>query len=175
MLDRFTVSPQLLTAPDTCAAGGKLDRLGFDLATLSRPTLVVAHHRSVVEACARVSRKLGKSTAVIHGGTNPQAAGILIDQFKRGRIDVLCGSIYRLAEGLQLTAADTVIIVQKTFSPHKNEQIVRRVHRLGQSHPVTCMEYITPKTIDSKRERLLADKTDQQVRVLTAAELVKYL
>jgi len=75
-----------------------------------------------------------------------------------------------VAEGLTLTAADMAIFVEVSYKPSRNEQAKYRIHRLGQTRPVTIKEYMTVGTVDERKRKLLAEKTDQQLRVLSAAQ-----
>lgn len=168
-LMKLTTSPWLLTQKGP-AKGGKLDRLEMDLRSRTRPTLVFAHYQMSVEACAEVARSLGLSAGIVHGGTPSTVRANTIASFKRGEIDVLCGSLDTMAEGHTLVEADMAIFVEESFKPYRNEQALFRVHRMGQMRPVTILRYVTPNSVDSKKKRLLATKTDRQMRVLTAAE-----
>jgi SNF2 family DNA or RNA helicase len=80
-----------------------------------------------------------------------------------------------VAEGVTLVVADMAIFVEMSYKPYRNEQAKYRVHRLGQEHPVTILNYLTPNTVDQRKRKLLAEKTDQQMRVLTAAEFKELL
>lgn len=169
MLDKATVSPWLL-APKGPPKGGKFDMLEFDLSNRSRPTVVFAHYRDVVEACAEVARRTGARAAAVHGGVSKKAAGDRVRAFKAGELDVLVGSLETMSEGLTLTSADMVIHVERSFKPSRNQQAVRRVHRMGQERPVNSRTYITSKTVDDRKTDLLATKTDRQMRFLSAAQ-----
>lgn len=174
MLDKVTTSPWLLTKEGK-ARGGKLDQLAFDLEGRSRPTLVLAHYRDTVEACEQVAEQVGASSRFIHGGTSDRDRSTIVKRFKAGDLDVLVGSLETLAEGLTLTVADMAIFVEKSFKPSRNEQARYRVHRMGQERPVTIKEYLTPDSVDARKRKLLATKTDRQMRYLTAAELIALL
>lgn len=168
-IDKITTSPWLLTK-DGPPRGGKLDRLAFDLAARSAPTLVLAHYNDSVEACAAVARVGGASVATVNGRTSKAQDAHSIAAFKAGQVDVLCASLEKVAEGVQLTAADMVIFVEKSYKPYRNEQALYRIHRLGQTRPCTALDYVTPNTVDARKRRLLATKTDRQMRYLSAAE-----
>lgn len=170
-LDRITTSPWLLTKEGP-PRGGKLDRLAFDLTARSSPTLVLAHYRDSVDACAAVASQLGLSVRAIHGGTSPGEAADAFRLFKAGRLDVLCASLETVAEGAQLTAADMVIFVERSFKPYRNEQAKYRIHRLGQTRPCVALDYVCPQSVDAGKRRLLATKTDRQMRYLSAAEFL---
>lgn len=176
MLDMCTVSDWFLREdPQTPPAGGKLECLRVDLKDRSRPTLVLAHHKRVVEACAAVAQSVGASTAYVHGGVSKTRAAASIERFKAGKLDVLVGSLETLAEGLTLVAADTAIFVERSYKPYRNVQARRRIHRLGQTRPVTVREYITPNSLDSRKQALLDTKTDRQMRFLSARDFAELL
>ena len=172
LLDRMTTSPWFLD-PVGEPSGGKLERLRFDLSSRSRPTLVLAHYRDSVEACARVAESVGARTGYIHGGVRD--AGRVVRSFKSGQLDVLVGSLETVSEGLTLTQADMAIFVERSYKPSRNEQAMRRVHRIGQTRPVSVLDYVTPGTEDSNKRGLLALKTDVQMRALTAAQFTSLL
>lgn len=173
-LDRITTSDWLVEGdrPDV-PTGGKFDQLRFDLESRSRPTLVLAHYRATVDACLLVAQDLNLNAAAVHGGISEAAKAQAVEQFKAGKLDVLIGSLETLAEGLTLTAADMAIFVEMSYKPSRNEQARYRVHRIGQTRPVTIREYVTTNSLDERKRSLLAAKTDQQLRVLTAAQLLE--
>lgn len=154
---------------------GKLDVLRSLLEARDRPTLVFGWFRQSVEAAAMVARDMGRTVAVIHGGTSPKARGAIVDDFQAGRIDVLVGSLATMAESLTLTAADCVIMLETSWQPSKNEQAVRRIHRMGQENACTLYDLVTPDTVDSAKRDLLRAKTDAQMALLTYADFERML
>lgn len=180
LLDRMTTGLHMVSSDVELpmpprADDAKLARLAYDLASRSAPTLVMAHYRDTVDACVAVARQLGLKVDRVHGGVSKADRLRVIRQFQSGQLDVLVGSLETLAEGLTLTRADMVIFVEKSWKPSRNEQALRRVHRIGQDRPVTALDYVTLRSVDAGKRRLLAAKTDQQIRTLSAAELVKIL
>lgn len=173
-LDRMTTSGWFLEQKGE-PRGGKLEQLRFDLENRSRPTLVLAHYRDSVEAAARVAESTGARTAYVHGGLSARDAGERVKAFKRGDLDVLVGSLDLVAEGLTLTVADMVIFLEMSYRPSRNEQATRRVHRLGQTRPVTIREYVTPGTVDERKRELLEGKLDHQLRLLSARQFAELL
>jgi SNF2 family DNA or RNA helicase len=135
----------------------------------------MAHHQTIVEACAAVAAKVGLRVGVVHGGIAGTQRGRAVRQFQSGELDILCGSLETLAEGLNLTQADELIFVEQSFKPSRNQQAMRRIHRLGQERPCTVLDYQTPDSIDLKKRELLATKVDQQIRTLTAAQVKSLL
>lgn len=174
MLDKLTTSPWLLHKEGE-PRGGKFEQLRADLRSRTQPTLVFAHYRDSVEACVRIAESTGAKAGFVHGGTTDKQNARTVRDFKAGSLDVLVGSIETLAEGLTLTVADTAIFVERSFKPSRNIQATYRIHRLGQDKACTVRRYITPSTVDSKKEILLNTKTDRQMRTLTAAEFAQIL
>ena len=175
LLDQLTVSEWMLGDRTTPPRGGKFDMLRADLESRSRPTLVLAHHQAVVEACAQVARSVGASVAYVHGKVPTATAGAAIRRFTAGELDVLVGSLETVAEGMTLVAADMAIFVERSYKPYRNVQARRRIHRLGQTRPVTIREYVTPRTVDSGKTQLLETKTDRQMRMLSARDFAALL
>jgi SNF2 family DNA or RNA helicase len=174
MCDKLATGAEVLH-PGEKSASGKLDRLAYDLAGRSRPTLVVAHFQAAVEAATAVARSVGAKAEFIHGGTSRPNRSRIVEEFKAGRLDVLVGSLETISEGLTLTAADMVIFLETSFKPSRNQQAMRRIHRMGQDRPCTVLDYLTPGTVDENKRVLLAEKTDHQIRHLSVAQMTELL
>ena len=52
--------------------------------------------------------------------------------------------------GINLTAADTVIIYDSDWNPQQDLQAQDRAHRIGQTKPVMVYRLVTANTIDEK-------------------------
>ena len=172
LLDKMTTSPWLLTKEGE-PRGGKLEYLRRDLGRIPEPVLVLAHYRDSVEAATRVAASVGRRAAFIHGGTTDLQNARIVRDFKAGNLDVLVGSLETLAEGLTLTVASTAIFLERSYKPSRNTQATYRIYRLGQDKPCTIIKYLTPDSIDTGKEKLLAIKTDHQMRTLTAADFIR--
>jgi hypothetical protein len=173
-------TPGLLVKLAKCATGleslsdggesgsGKMDALRYILTDRPRQTLVVAHFRSSVEACARVSGEVGKSAGIVHGGVPMGRRKDIIRRFQEGLIDTMCASIDTISEGMTLHqgGADQVVRVERSWLPSKNEQVIRRLHRIGQTRPVSAIDLVTRGTVDERVLALLGMKTDEQMGAL---------
>lgn len=176
ILDRITTSPWLVYKKGD-PHGGKLDLLDRDLAGLvpaGEQVLAFAHYQDSVEACARVASRHG-SAGFVHGGMTDAQIEREVLAFKQGKTRTLVGSLETLAEGVTLTMANTAIFVERSFKPSRNQQATYRIHRMGQTRPCQVIRYITPHSVDSKKERLLASKTDHQMRMMSAATFATLL
>ena len=60
--------------------------------------------------------------------------------------------------GLNLTAADTVILYDPWWNPAVEEQAIDRAHRIGQDKPVFVHKLVMAETIEEKMEEMKARK-----------------
>lgn len=165
---------------DPLTDSGKLDRLAEDLEQRTRPTVVVGHYRTTLQGCAQVARKLGKTVEVIDGTTPAMDRKDFVHRFQAGKLDVLVGSFETISEGLTLTAADCMILVEISYKAARNTQVVRRIHRIGQQSSCLVLEYQStgPKgqpTLDTHKRALVDAKTADQARVMSAATIKEIL
>lgn len=149
----------------------KLDAVAELLRDRPRPTLVVAHFRDTVAACVRTAQSVGAEARVVDGGTSKGARRDNVRAFQSGSLPVLVATIDTISEGMTLTSADQIIRVERSYRPSRNEQVIRRIHRIGQTRPCLVIDLITEGTMDEKVLRILAAKTDQQMKAIPRAEL----
>ena len=63
--------------------------------------------------------------------------------FQRGEGDLFLISLKAGGIGLNLTAADYVIILDPWWNPAAEDQAIDRAHRIGQKRPVTVYRLVT--------------------------------
>jgi SNF2 family DNA or RNA helicase len=153
----------------------KLDALVSNLEGQAQPALVVAHFQSACEMARDALRAAGKKCELIYGPTSRADRLRFVRAFQSGDLDVLVGSLDVISEGLTLTRADTVHFLERSWRPFKNEQALRRIHRIGQDRPVTAYVYVTSGTIDDRMTDLLATKTEQELRSLRPHQIAALL
>lgn len=156
--------------PTATRGSAVLERYRMDLQDRDQPTIVAAQFRDTVMAADVIARGLGFRTSVVMGGSRGQAA-TAVREFKAGATDVLLCTIDKVREGLNLQRADCVMMLERSYSPYKNEQVIRRIHRGGQTRPVSVRHYVTEGTIHERVIKVAAQKTDRQMRSLRPAQL----
>jgi hypothetical protein len=62
--------------------------------------------------------------------------------------------------GLNLTMFQAVIICDTVFNPYVQTQAKKRVHRIGQSHPVTCVTLMSDTSVEHAMVQLQKRKLD---------------
>lgn len=94
--------------------------------------------------------------SLLTGDTKDRAGAI--DRFQQGATDVFLISLKAGGVGLNLTAADTVIIFDPWWNPAVEAQAIDRAHRLGQDKAVFVYRLVTAGTIEEKMDELKARK-----------------
>lgn len=77
----------------------------------------------------------------------------LVADFQAGEGDFFVISLKAGGTGLNLTAADYVILLDPWWNPAVENQAADRAHRIGQKRPVTVYRLIAADTVE---ERVLA-------------------
>ena len=81
-----------------------------------------------------------------------------INDFQSGASDVFLISLKAGGVGLNLTAADTVIVFDPWWNPAVEEQAIARSHRIGQHKSVFVYRMVAAATIEEKMDELKARK-----------------
>jgi SWI/SNF-related matrix-associated actin-dependent regulator 1 of chromatin subfamily A len=102
-----------------------------DLLQAGEPVVVFAHHKDVVQALES-ELKLHKPVVVV--GDTPSAKRVdNIAAFQSGKTKVIIGNIAAMSEGVDLSAADTIVFVECTWSTSALEQASSRVENINKS------------------------------------------
>jgi len=139
------------------------------------PVVVFCHFRDTAEAVRHLCHELKRAVAVVMGGIDQLERDDAVACFQDGAIDVIVGTLATLAEGVTLTRSHTAVFVERSWRPSRNEQAMRRLHRIGQDSPVTVIHITTADSLDERMTQLLAAKEAQQVGVLRAAQFAAML
>ncbi len=95
----------------------------------------------------------------LDGATPAGERGRLADTFQRGEGgDLFLISLRAGGTGLNLMAADAVVLLDPWWNPAVEDQAADRAHRIGQTRPVTVLRLVTRGTIEEAILRLHADK-----------------
>jgi SNF2 family DNA or RNA helicase len=98
-----------------------------------------------------------------------QARAEEIDAFQNGDRPVFLISLKAGGVGLNLTAADTVIIYDPWWNPAAEQQAIDRAHRIGQGKPVFVYKLIAAGTLEEKILELQHRKAQLATDVLAGA------
>ena len=97
----------------------------------------------------------------IDGSVKAKDRGGIVQQFQLDpKCRVFLGELDACAEGLTLTAAQTVVYYSVNWNYAKYQQSADRVHRIGQTGTCTYIHLVAPGTIDTKIMQALKGKAD---------------
>ena len=98
---------------------------------------------------------------LLTGATKPEERQAMVDRFQSGESKVFIGTIKAGGVGITLTAASTVVLVDRPWTPGDTEQAEDRCHRLGQKNAVFALwmqlgqiDLIIDNLIQIKQERI---------------------
>jgi len=100
----------------------------------------------------------GISHGVCIGDTPKPHRDRLVQDFQSGARRVFLGTIGAGGVGITLTAASTVVFLDRTWSPALNSQAEDRLHRPGQRDAVQVIDIMARNTVDLGRHQRLAEK-----------------
>jgi SWI/SNF-related matrix-associated actin-dependent regulator 1 of chromatin subfamily A len=102
-----------------------------DLLQSGEPVVVFAHHKDVVQAL-QDELKVHKPVIVV-GDTTRLKRDMAIKDFQAGKTKCIIGNIAAMSEGVDLSAADTIVFVECTWSTSALEQASSRVENINKS------------------------------------------
>ena len=94
-----------------------------------------------------------------------------VDDFQSGIGDLFLISLKAGGTGLNLTAADYVIILDPWWNPAVEDQAADRAHRMGQLRPVTVYRLIMKNSIEEKILTLHKNKKDLAADLLSGSDM----
>ena len=91
----------------------------------------------------------------------------VVVRFQQGRAPLFLISLKAGGAGLNLTAADTVILCDPWWNPAVEDQATDRAYRIGQDKPVTVVRLVAQGTIEEKILSLKAKKRELSRAVIS--------
>ena len=138
-----------------------------------KPVIIFAHHKDVVDSIIE-ELKGGLSIGRITGDVSAEKRQQRVEAFQAGKIDVMVCSTVAAKEGLTLTAADTVVFVEREWTPAWEEQAEDRVNRIGQDAETVHAVYLSVAgTIDEKFNSVVEEKRAVIQSILDGGDVVE--
>ncbi len=117
--------------------------------------VVFSQFKGFIELAAARLRKHKIRFAKITGDVPHGDRAAEIDRFQRGESPIFLGTIAAGGEGITLTAASTVVFIDRDWSPARNAQAEDRLHRIGQPDAVHVIDIMAYDTVDRGRHQTL--------------------
>ena len=142
---------------------GKLARLNEIMESVfaaDEKMLIFTHFASWGERLAEyLAERTGKKIECYHGGLARGARDRMIDEFQESEgAGALVLSLKAGGTGLNLTAANHVVLYDRWWNPAVEDQARDRAWRIGQTKTVIAHRLVCPGTVDERVEEVVAGK-----------------
>jgi hypothetical protein len=129
-----------------------------------------AKHVDVMDAAEQTFAERGISYASIRGDQTPRVREKNIKAFVEDPdVQIVVCSLTAAGVGLNLQVASNMVLAELSWTDAEQTQAIDRIHRIGQSEPVTAWRIIAAQTIDSKIAELIDSKSGLAARALDGA------
>ena len=159
-LRRAACDPRLV-APELGIVGAKVhefEQLATELVAGRHKALVFSQFTDFLALLAERLQAAGIAYQYLDGSTPAAERSKRVAAFQRGEGDLFLISLKAGGFGLNLTAADYVLIVDPWWNPAAEDQAMGRAHRIGQLRPVTVYRLVTAGSIEERIVALHRDK-----------------
>eukprot|EP00927_Polykrikos_kofoidii_P018227 TRINITY_DN18405_c0_g1_i1.p1 TRINITY_DN18405_c0_g1~~TRINITY_DN18405_c0_g1_i1.p1 ORF type:complete len:964 (+),score=159.38 TRINITY_DN18405_c0_g1_i1:52-2892(+) len=145
---RFTITDSDVV--EGSAKVAELLRILREQKALRRKTLVFSQFTQFLDVIVVALQTTGIPFAFLDGSVRVEARAGIVETFQSedSGVDVFLLSTKAGGVGLNLVAADAVVLMDLSFNPQDNRQAEDRVHRLGQIRPVTVHYLVCKDTIE---------------------------
>ena len=165
-------SPSLFME-DYDGESGKVESLRMLLAQLKENghrALIFSQFRGMLDIAEKELKALEMTSYKLTGSTPSADRQEMTKAFNKGAKDVFLISLKAGGVGLNLTGADTVILIDLWWNPAVEMQAISRAHRIGQKSTVEVYRLITRGTIEEKILELQESKKNLVTTVLDGNE-----
>jgi SNF2 family DNA or RNA helicase len=172
-LRQLCLDPRLLGFKEV---GGKTTALLEFAEGMSEPFIVMTMFSSYFELIKPELEKLGKRVEVIDGSVSKPNRQKIVERFQAGKIDILLANIIAAGTGLTLDRADTIVFLDKSFSPADNEQAEDRIVPTSKEkyHPINIISLVCDDTVDERINEIL-DRKEDLTKIINKPELLTQL
>jgi SNF2 family DNA or RNA helicase len=141
------------------------------------PVVTFAPSRQLMMLAGELATKAGYQVGYVVGGQSMRERTETVEAFQKGKIDLLCVTTGAGGVGLTLTAARTVVFLQRPWSLVEASQAEDRLHRIGaeQHDCIEVVDIVASKTLDSRVRSVLREKAGQLADLLNDRRIVTEL
>jgi len=130
-----------------------------------RRVLLFSQFTSMLDVIEEKLKAVGIEWTRISGETVDRETPV--KRFQAGEVPLFLISLKAGGTGLNLTAADTVILYDPWWNPAVENQAIDRAHRIGQDKAVIVYKLVATGTIEEKMLEMQARKGDIAKSILT--------
>ena len=141
------------------------------LARSAGKVVFFAKHLDVMDAAGEVFDRRDVRYTEIRGDQTPRARQQAIDAFTHDPdVAVIVCSLTAAGVGINLQVASDVVLAELSWTDAEQTQAIDRVHRIGQTEPVTAWRIIAAQTIDARIAELIDSKAGLAATALDGAD-----
>jgi len=141
------------------------------LARSAGKVVFFAKHLDVMDTAEEIFARRGVGATSIRGDQTRKARDAAIEAFQKDPdTHVIVCSLTAAGVGINLQVASNVVLAELSWTNAEQTQAIDRVHRIGQTEPVTAWRIIAAQTIDAKIAELIDSKAGLAARALDGAE-----
>jgi hypothetical protein len=131
-----------------------------------------AKHIDVMDTAEETFARRGIRYASIRGDQTPKKRAADIAAFTNDpEVQVIVCSLTAAGVGVNLQVASNVVLAELSWTDAEQTQAIDRVHRIGQSDPVTAWRIIAAQTVDARVAELIGAKAALAARALDGADV----
>ena len=142
-----------------------------------QPVVAFAPSRQLIMLAGEAATEAGLKVGHIVGGQTAKERTANREAFQRGDLDLICVTTGAGGVGLTLTAARTVVFLQRPWSLVEAMQAEDRSHRLGSERheSIEIVDIVARKTIDSRVRAVLRERAGQLADLVQDPRIVAEL
>jgi hypothetical protein len=141
------------------------------LARSAGKVVFFAKHIDVMDAASELFESRGIKYSSVRGDQTPAVRQRNIDAFTGdAEVAVVVCSLTAAGVGINLQVASNVVLAELSWTNAEQTQAIDRVHRIGQTEPVTAWRIIAAQTIDAKIAELIDSKAGLAARALDGSD-----
>jgi SNF2 family DNA or RNA helicase len=136
-----------------------------------------APSRQLMMLAGQQAEAAGYQVGYVVGGQSMKERTETVEAFQKGKLGLLCATTAAGGVGLTLTAARTVVFLQRPWSLVDATQAEDRCHRIGSEihDSIEVIDIVATNTIDARVRGVLYDKAGQLADLLQDKRIVTQL
>jgi len=131
-----------------------------------------AKHVDVMDHAEQAFAERGITYASIRGDQTTRQRDKNVKAFVEDpEVQIVVCSLTAAGVGLNLQVASNLVLAELSWTDAEQTQAIDRIHRIGQSEPVTAWRVIAAQTVDSRIAELIDSKSGLAARALDGADV----
>lgn len=141
------------------------------------PVVAFAPSAQLIRLAGQAAADAGLRVGYVIGGQSMRERTDTVDRFQNGNLDLICATTAAGGVGITLTAASTVVFLQRPWSLVESLQAEDRCHRIGSEihDSIEIVDIVAAKTVDTRVRAVLREKAGQLADLVQDPRIVAEL